>query len=663
VRFRDDTRGVTVQIGAVLLFATIIIALATYQATVVPAQNADVEYQHSQTTQNQLTDVRNALLRTAASGNSQPASVTLGTQYPSRVFLMNPPPAAGSLGTERYDGNSTISVSNVNATDDETAEFFAVNGNEWSASTKYLAYQPGYHEYDGAPNLLFEATVLSNYYPDQNASVPLTDQILVDGDTITLVALNGSMSTSRAGSVSVDTTPVSAPYTAVQVEPQNDGEPVNVTVPTHVDADTLANATNLEDREDVTVTDTGDGRVTIELSGGGPFTLKTAKLGVGSGVTPEDPAYLTLVASDDDSVTVEARDRFNNPVGGVNVSVNGSNPFESGSVVTDESGRATFEVADGSQDTATLEILGGGEPRERVSADIDAESGGGWSGRVSYNGDAVARDGPDSNDVPGGVEFGVRNEFEQNATITDVTIEPADGTIGVLADRQSGDGKFLSELFVDADRQQSYVDFSEVSFADGTADGVRLPHEVDLDIDGRANPGNPVVGPGSNATVYLYEFFRSADGSTNVDMTGEPVNVTVTYRLASQQVGETEFTIMPAAPDDGGGDGSPTEPSLQSSSVTDNSDTSGPQFNRRARYDVSYDVSDPDDRFDRVEVVFDGSSDAETITSTAESDTVSYTGPEGSSGDEYTITIRVYNTDGDVVDTRTVTDTADGNDP
>ena len=114
MRFRDDERAVTVQIGAILLFATIIIALSLYQATVVPSQNADVEYKHSQTVQNQLSDVRNAILRTAGSGNTQPVSVSLGTQYPSRVFLMNPPPATGTIRTGAYE-NGTVQLSNVDA--------------------------------------------------------------------------------------------------------------------------------------------------------------------------------------------------------------------------------------------------------------------------------------------------------------------------------------------------------------------------------------------------------------------------------------------------------------------------------------------------------------------------------------------------------------------
>ncbi len=373
----------TVQIGAVLLFATIIIALATYQATVVPAQNADVEYKHSQQVQSQMTDVRNALLQTAATGNVQPASVTLGTQYSSRVFLLNPPPPAGTLATETYQ-NGTMRVSNVQATDDETADFFAANGDAWTASTKYLVYQPGYHEYEGAPNVVYGAMMLSNHYPEQDVSVPVTDQLLVRGNTVTLVALNGSLSTSRVGSTSVSATSVSAPYNEVQVTNETAGN-VTITVPTKFDAATLRNATNLGEQSTVrAVEPASGGRVRVVLEPG-TYTLQTAKLGVGSGVEDEEAQYLTVVDSDDGTVTVEVRDRFNTPVSGVNVRVNGSNPFESGTAVTDDDGRATFEVEDRSRDTATLEILGGDDPHERVTVGTEFGEGGASGGNEAYD--------------------------------------------------------------------------------------------------------------------------------------------------------------------------------------------------------------------------------------------------------------------------------------
>jgi hypothetical protein len=364
VRFRDDTRGVTVQIGAVLFFATVIVALSLYQATVVPSQNADVEYRHSQTVQGDMVDVRNSLLEAASTGNAKTASVKLGTQYPSRVFLMNPPPATGTLSTGSYE-NNTIRVSNVQATKPETRDY--INGS-WSAPTKYLSYTPNYNEYDGAPSRIYEASLLYNHYDEAN--VPLTDQLLVNGDTITLVALNGSMSTSQSGTVSVSASPVSAPTRSVQVE-NTSTEPINISIPTRLSSEDILNNTNLGDNSNVTVTEVGQNRVIISLPRD-EYTLQTARVDVGSQQSDLGEHYLTVVDRDDDEVTVEARDRFNNPVSGVRVNASsGLNPEYRRTGVD---GQATFEFADGATGEETIHILDNSSRKDRVQVSVPTGS-------------------------------------------------------------------------------------------------------------------------------------------------------------------------------------------------------------------------------------------------------------------------------------------------
>ncbi len=97
--FRSDDRGVTVQVGTVLLFATLVVAMSLYQATAIPSQNEGVEFRHNERVQGQMQDVRNSILRTGTTGTSQPTTVTLGTQYPGHVLFVNPPPASGTLRT------------------------------------------------------------------------------------------------------------------------------------------------------------------------------------------------------------------------------------------------------------------------------------------------------------------------------------------------------------------------------------------------------------------------------------------------------------------------------------------------------------------------------------------------------------------------------------
>lgn len=423
MRFRDDERAVTVQIGAILLFATLIIALSLYQATVVPSQNADVEYKHSQTIQNQLSDVRNAILRTAGSGNTQPATVSLGTQYPSRAFLMNPPPATGTLRTGTYE-NGTVLVSNVNATNNETRDFLA---GSWNASTKYLAFEPDYSEYDNPPDLLYESSVLSNYYADTNngTAIPLTDQLLVDNETktITLVTLNGSLSTTRASAVSVTPEALSAPYQRVQVEKNDTTNPAVLSVPTKVSASQLENRTDLGSHPgviDVTDHPTEPDRVVIEVDWDGQFTLQTARVGVGSGTENPDPHYLTLIKNRGDRVTVEARDRFNNAESGVQVNVSsGSNLFEQTAKPTDEHGQATFEVKENVSGNATLAVLGNNSDRERVNVSVDTTrtgGNGGDSNTATYNVTINS-----ASDAGSGNEVSV--EFEADTTDDNAMVE------------------------------------------------------------------------------------------------------------------------------------------------------------------------------------------------------------------------------------------------
>lgn len=120
------------------------------------------------------------------------------------------------------------------------------------------------------------------------------------------------------------------------------------------------------------------------------------------------------------------------------------------------------------------------------------------------------------------------------------------------------------------------------------------------------------------------------------------------------------FTVNPPAADD---------PSFDFITIEDGSNDH-PQHahHRYAEYTVDYVVDDPDGVFDRVEVQFtnlDNSGASETLSSTAIDDEILHDPGSLISdyGDEYEIVIELYNNNDEVVDTITVTDTADGDDP
>ena len=229
---RGDDRAQAVQIGAVLLFGILIISFATYQAFVVPNQNRQVEFDHSQAVQGDLQELRNAIVSMAGDGTGKSVSITMGTRYPSRLVAINPGPVVSSLRTDgTTDGHVNVSVDNATTTG-ETGDFWS--GRAHNYTTGSLVYRPQYNVYDGAPVTVYENTALVNEFRDGN--VTIAGQRLLSGNRITLVTLNGSLSRSRSGTTSVDVSPVSASTRTVAVTNESAGENVTIRVPTRTAA-------------------------------------------------------------------------------------------------------------------------------------------------------------------------------------------------------------------------------------------------------------------------------------------------------------------------------------------------------------------------------------------------------------------------------------------
>mgnify|MGYP000424580324 CR=1 FL=1 len=351
--YRDDDRGQSIQIGAVLLFGALIVALAGYQAFVVPQQNERVEFAHSQTVQDDMQDLRNALVSATGEASTRSVSVRLGTRYPDRIFAVNPGPAAGSLRTAgTTDSSVAIRIANARA-DGETGDFWT--GASRTYSTGFVTYRPNYNRYSNAPTTVYEHSALVNDF--DRGALALADPAFVEGRTVTLVALNGSLDATRVGAASVDVRPVSASTRTVSVT-NTSGSRVTFELPTRYSESFWDEA--LADQqapdgyvEDVSVTPgTPYNTLVVELTPGENYTLRLARAGLGTGVEGTDASYLTEVSGNGSGVpeegsqqlVVEVRDAFNNPVSGVTVTGSAAG----GSLVdrtasTDESGRATFQ--------------------------------------------------------------------------------------------------------------------------------------------------------------------------------------------------------------------------------------------------------------------------------------------------------------------------------
>ncbi|WP_408958214.1 hypothetical protein [Natrinema sp. 74] len=290
-RWRDD-RAVTVQIGAVLLLAIVFAALALYQVNAVPAENQAIESEHNRQVHNELQEVRNAIRNVGINGGSASVSVTLGTQYPTRTFLTNPPDPTGSLETT---GTANVTLENATFSGDRAA----YDGDPSSLvrenyTTTSLVYRPDYNEYRSAPTTRIEHGFAYNEFA--NATVSLTDQGLINDGTIRLILLNGSLSTSGQEAVSLDPTILSGPSDPVPITGTEGSGNITLAIPTQAPSawnETIGTAFDTGE-ENTRVVGYADGTLRIEFADQGePYDLQLARVGIGDSSESSDEFDIT----------------------------------------------------------------------------------------------------------------------------------------------------------------------------------------------------------------------------------------------------------------------------------------------------------------------------------------------------------------------------------
>jgi hypothetical protein len=404
-----DNRGVSEVIGFTLIFALIIVLLSLYQAQIIPNQNAQVEFKHSQDVQQDLMELRANILTTASGDTESTTRVTLGTQYPSRVVGVNPPPPAGSLRTVNLSGEAALEITNAKATDTEVADYWGGGSREYT--TRGLKYTPQYSEYDNAPVTVYENSVLYNNLSTvgETRYAGLSEQQVVSGREIDLTALQGDID--QSGSMSMSVTAISPPgkTETIAIERQSGGNPITVQFPSELSA---ANWTTLLRDERaanggyITAISKSGGRVRLEFKetggAGNPITyeLLTSAIGIGTGITDPSPAYVIPTSSTNIDVTpgettefvVKVRNGFNGPESNVGLSASASSGSASVSTRTDAEGQVTvdYTAPSSGSDTVTVEddLDGSGtiEADEQVqfSVTVETGSGGGSGGGGAY---------------------------------------------------------------------------------------------------------------------------------------------------------------------------------------------------------------------------------------------------------------------------------------
>ncbi len=266
VRFRGDRRAVSEVVGAILLLGILILALTSYQAAVVPNQNAQTEFQHNLQVEDEMVELRNALLEARSSGTETFAAITLGTQYRDRTFAINPPPATGTLQTVQQD--------NISVTEDGGQEREdPLRLDDRPLENQFIEYTPRYSEYQSAGTMRYENTITYHQYP--TANVTLTSQRLLQDERVTLAPIEGTVSESGIRRVTVD--PVPGVLQTTDVE---DPEIILPTKLSEVDWNRILDE-ELSDGESVSVE---DGVLTMSLEG----TYEIAYSPVGANRAPRE---------------------------------------------------------------------------------------------------------------------------------------------------------------------------------------------------------------------------------------------------------------------------------------------------------------------------------------------------------------------------------------
>ena len=210
-----DRRGVSEVVGFILLFGFLVLALTTYQAVVVPQQNAQTEFQHFEDVRNELIEFRDAVSTAGQSDVAQFPSVTLGTSYRSRLLTINPPDPAGTIQTsEPYN----ITIANA-------------SGSQTNISTRFVQYRPEYTEIS-IGSTWFEHSVLYLDERDRGGVSVIEEQNIVKDGTVRITALQNRFQKSDIGRVTLELYPQDE-LNASEF-PAANGSNLTVTVPTRL---------------------------------------------------------------------------------------------------------------------------------------------------------------------------------------------------------------------------------------------------------------------------------------------------------------------------------------------------------------------------------------------------------------------------------------------
>jgi hypothetical protein len=202
-----EESGVSVVIGAILMFLIMATIFGTLQAYHVPKWNEDVEYEHLNIIHDDMMTFKSDVEDVASSREPKSSNFHMGVRYPNRILLANPGTGvAGSLSSD----NVTVSIEYIIDGNDDI-------GNP-TVTTNYTSNRIIY-EVQGtvdSPKLVYEHGVIIRDYGDKSATTD--EQSLIVGDEIFIPILTGNLtSVSSMETESIEVKPLSQSYSRTKI--------------------------------------------------------------------------------------------------------------------------------------------------------------------------------------------------------------------------------------------------------------------------------------------------------------------------------------------------------------------------------------------------------------------------------------------------------------
>ena len=342
---KSATKAVAPVIGFMLILAILFLAAAQYQANVVPVQERSTEVDHFTTITEDMSGLRSSIIQSASTGQIQTQELDLGVEY--NVLGLSQPARSGRLAYINESSNIVLR----NTTNNREASNFWRGDEEREYETGFLEYSINYNRITSHADIYFEHGMM--YRDEKRGSytnvsyVEESEQPIIQGRSITIYTMQSNIATSRVGTTTVETQPISAPMNSVSVTNVTSDCPniqesdcrIIIQLPTRLSVDTwedeILSEEIAEDYDDAFVEKVRDGTedstIEIVLSEGETYNLRMARIDLTTqsqrtSTAFEEKQYIAVQTQsanvrEGSSIGLEAevRDRFNNGVIGVEV--------------------------------------------------------------------------------------------------------------------------------------------------------------------------------------------------------------------------------------------------------------------------------------------------------------------------------------------------------